>query len=92
MNSVDLKILIDDLVFNQNFLSYYELKSYLQKYDETITGDDMGEYYRYYKNAVLKYHDKIIKRLRENIKEGKYSKGKSKSQLKQLKDFKNSLS
>ncbi|KAI5545623.1 integrase core domain containing protein family [Trichomonas vaginalis G3] len=91
MNSVDLKILIDDLVFNQNFLSYYELKSYLQKYDETITGDDMGEYYRYYKNEILKYHDKIIKRLRENIKEGKYSKGKSKSQLKQLKDFKNKV-
>ena len=76
MNNADLKNLIDDLVFNQNFLSYYDLKAYLQKHDENITGDDMDEYYRYYKNAVLKYHDKIIKRLRENIKEGKYSKEK----------------
>ncbi|KAI5501941.1 hypothetical protein TVAGG3_0879440, partial [Trichomonas vaginalis G3] len=91
MNSVDLKILIDDLVFNQNFLTYYDLKAYLQKHDKNITGDDMDEYYRYYKNEILKYHDKIIKRLRENIKEGKYSKGKSKSQLKQLKDFKNKV-
>ena len=54
MNSVDLKILIDDLVFNQNFLSYYELKSYLQKHNENITDDDMEYYYSYYDNEFLK--------------------------------------
>ena len=92
MDNVDLKILIDDLVFNQNFLTYYDLKAYLQKYDETITGDDMGEYYQYYKNEVLKYHDRIISKIKDKIKNNEYSKGKTKSQLKQLKDFKNSLS
>ncbi|KAI5531369.1 hypothetical protein TVAGG3_0352250, partial [Trichomonas vaginalis G3] len=91
MNSVDLKNLIDDLVLNQNFLNYYELKSYLQKHDNNITGDDMDYYYSYYKNEVLKYHDKIISKIKDKIKNNEYSKGKSKSQLKQLKDFKNKV-
>ena len=54
MDNTDLKILIDDLVLNQNFLNYYELKSYLQKYDNNITGDDMEYYYSYYDNEFLK--------------------------------------
>ncbi|KAI5542441.1 integrase core domain containing protein family [Trichomonas vaginalis G3] len=91
MDNVDLKILIDDLVFNQNFLTYYELKAYLQKYDENITGDDMDYYYPYYKNEILKYHDKIISKIKDKIKNNEYAKGKTKSQLKQLKDFKNKV-
>ncbi|KAI5519388.1 hypothetical protein TVAGG3_0534460, partial [Trichomonas vaginalis G3] len=91
MNNADLKNLIDDLVFNQNFLNYYELKSYLQKYDENITGDDMEYYYPYYKNEILKYHDKIISKIKDKIKNNEYIKGKTKSQLKQLKDFKNKV-
>ncbi|KAI5553147.1 integrase core domain containing protein family [Trichomonas vaginalis G3] len=91
MNSVDLKNLIDDLVLNQNFLSYYELKSYLQKYNNNITGDDMEYYYPYYKNEILKYHNKIISEIKDKIKNNEYTKGKTKSQLKQLKDFKNKV-
>ena len=68
MNNTDLKILIDDLVFNQNFLSYYELKSYLQKHNENITGDDMEYYYSYYDNEFLKYHDRIISEIKDKIK------------------------
>ena len=45
MDNTDLKILIDDLVFNQNFLNYYELKSYLQKHNKNLTVDDMDYYY-----------------------------------------------
>ncbi|KAI5499781.1 integrase core domain containing protein family [Trichomonas vaginalis G3] len=91
MNSADLKILIYDLVLNQNFLTYYELKSYLQKYNKNITGDDMNYYYPYYKNEILKYHDRIISKIKDKIKNNEYSKGKTKSQLKQLKDFKNKV-
>ena len=68
MDDVNLKRLIDDLVFNQNFLTYYDLKAYLQKYDNTITGDDMDYYYPYYKNEILKYHDKIISKIKDKIK------------------------
>ncbi|KAI5536233.1 hypothetical protein TVAGG3_0423480, partial [Trichomonas vaginalis G3] len=91
MDNTDLKILIDDLVFNQNFLDYYELKSYLQKYNNNITGDDMEYYYPYYKNEILKYHNKIISEIKDKIKNNEYTKGKTKSQLKQLKDFKNKV-
>ncbi|KAI5483596.1 hypothetical protein TVAGG3_0899640 [Trichomonas vaginalis G3] len=91
MDNVDLEILIDDLVHYQNFLDYYELKSYLQKHNNNITGDDMGYYYRYYKNEILKYHDKIISKIKDKIKNNEYTKGKTKSQLKQLKDFKNKV-
>ncbi|KAI5536493.1 hypothetical protein TVAGG3_0427140, partial [Trichomonas vaginalis G3] len=91
MDNTDLKNLIDDLVLNQNFLNYYELKSYLQKYDNSITGDDMDYYYPYYKNEILKYHNKIISEIKDKIKNNEYSKGKTKSQLKQLKDFKNKV-
>ncbi|KAI5510946.1 integrase core domain containing protein family [Trichomonas vaginalis G3] len=91
MNTIDLKILIDDLVLNQNFLDYYELKTYLQKYDNNITGDDMDYYYPYYENEILKYHDKIISKIKDKIKNNEYTKGKTKSQLKQLKDFKNKV-
>ncbi|KAI5520147.1 hypothetical protein TVAGG3_0545490, partial [Trichomonas vaginalis G3] len=89
MNNVDLENLIDDLVLNQNFISYYELKIYLQKYDENITDDDMDYYYSYYDNEFLKYHDKIISKIKDKIKNNEYTKGKTKSQLKHLKDFKN---
>ena len=54
MNNTDLKILIDDLIFNQNFLSYYDLKAYLQDYDNNITDDDIEYYYSYYDNEFLK--------------------------------------
>ncbi|KAI5490844.1 hypothetical protein TVAGG3_1001690, partial [Trichomonas vaginalis G3] len=91
MNNTDLKILIDDLVLNQKFLSYYDLKAYLQKYNKNITGDDMDYYYSYYKNEILKYHDKIISKIKDKIKNNEYRKGKTKSQLKQLKDFKNKV-
>ncbi|KAI5520994.1 hypothetical protein TVAGG3_0558160, partial [Trichomonas vaginalis G3] len=91
MDNTDLKILIDDLVFNQNFLSYYDLKSYLQKHNNNITGDDMEYYYPYYKNEILKYHNKIISEIKDKIKNNEYTKGKTKSQLKQLKDFKNKV-
>ncbi|KAI5552270.1 hypothetical protein TVAGG3_0225940, partial [Trichomonas vaginalis G3] len=91
MNNTDLKILIDDLVFNQNFLNYYDLKAYLQKYDNNITGDDMEYYYPYYKNEILKYHNKIISEIKDKIKNNEYTKEKTKSQLKQLKDFKNKV-
>ncbi|KAI5517906.1 hypothetical protein TVAGG3_0512820, partial [Trichomonas vaginalis G3] len=91
MDNTDLKILIDDLVFNQNFLDYYDLKAYLQKYNKNITGDDMDYYYSYYKNEILKYHDKIISKIKDKIKNNEYTKGKTKSQLKQLKDFKNKV-
>ncbi|KAI5543199.1 hypothetical protein TVAGG3_0080240, partial [Trichomonas vaginalis G3] len=91
MNNTDLKILIDDLVFNQNFLNYYDLKAYLQKYNNNITGDDMEYYYPYYKNEILKYHNKIISEIKDKIKNNEYIKGKTKSQLKQLKDFKNKV-
>ena len=90
MDNTDLKNLIYDLVLNQNFLTYYELKAYLQKYDENITGDDM-DYYSYYKNEILKYHDKIISKIKDKIKNNEYAKGKTKSQLKQMKDFKNKV-
>ncbi|KAI5542362.1 integrase core domain containing protein family [Trichomonas vaginalis G3] len=91
MDNRDLKILIVDLVLNQNFLDYYDLKAYLQKYDNNITGDDMEYYYPYYKNEILKYHDRIISKIKDKIKNNEYSKGKTKSQLKQLKDFKNKV-
>ncbi|KAI5498707.1 hypothetical protein TVAGG3_0832870 [Trichomonas vaginalis G3] len=91
MDNTDLKNLIDDLVLNQNFLDYYELKSYLQKYNENIMGDDMDYYYPYYKNEILKYHDKIISKIKDKIKNNEYTKEKTKSQLKQLKDFKNKV-
>ncbi|KAI5537450.1 hypothetical protein TVAGG3_0440870, partial [Trichomonas vaginalis G3] len=91
MDNTDLKILIDDLVLNQNFLNYYELKSYLQKHNNYITGDDMEYYYPYYKNEILKYHDKIISKIKDKIKNDEYTKEKTKSQLKQLKDFKNKV-
>ncbi|KAI5536901.1 integrase core domain containing protein family, partial [Trichomonas vaginalis G3] len=91
MDNADLENLIDDLVLNQNFLNYYELKSYLQKYNKNITGDDMDYYYSYYKNEILKYHDKIISKIKDKIKNNEYTKGKTKSQLKQLKDFKNKV-
>ncbi|KAI5507593.1 integrase core domain containing protein family [Trichomonas vaginalis G3] len=91
MNSVDLKNLIDVLVLNQNFLTYYDLKAYLQKYDNNITGDDMDYYYPYYKNEILKYHNRIISEIKDKIKNNEYTKGKTKSQLKQLKDFKNKV-
>ncbi|KAI5550093.1 hypothetical protein TVAGG3_0192670, partial [Trichomonas vaginalis G3] len=91
MDNVDLEILIDDLVFNQNFLDYYDLKAYLQKHNNNITGDDMDYYYQYYKNEILKYHDKIISKIKDKIKNNEYTKGKTKSQLKQLKDFKNKV-
>ncbi|KAI5483928.1 hypothetical protein TVAGG3_0904290, partial [Trichomonas vaginalis G3] len=91
MDNVDLEILIDDLVFNQNFLDYYDLKSYLQKHNNNITGDDMEYYYPYYKNEILKYHNKIISEIKDKIKNNEYTKGKTKSQLKQLKDFKNKV-
>ncbi|KAI5534301.1 hypothetical protein TVAGG3_0395420, partial [Trichomonas vaginalis G3] len=91
MNSADLKNLIADLVLNQKFLSYYDLKAYLQKYDNNITGDDMEYYYPYYKNEILKYHDRIISEIKDKIKNNEYTKGKTKSQLKQLKDFKNKV-
>ncbi|KAI5519177.1 hypothetical protein TVAGG3_0531500 [Trichomonas vaginalis G3] len=91
MDNVDLKILIDDLVFNQNFLDYYDLKAYLQKHDKNITGDDMEYYYPYYKNGILKYHDYIISKIKDKIKNNEYTKGKTKSQLKQLNDFKNKV-
>ncbi|KAI5552553.1 hypothetical protein TVAGG3_0229980, partial [Trichomonas vaginalis G3] len=91
MDNADLENLIDDLVLNQKILSYYELKSYLQKYNNNITGDDMGYYYPYYKNEILKYHDRIISKIKDKIKNNEYSKGKTKSQLKQLKDFKNKV-
>ncbi|KAI5536249.1 hypothetical protein TVAGG3_0423740, partial [Trichomonas vaginalis G3] len=91
MDNADLENLIDDLVLNQNFLNYYELKSYLQKHNKNITGDDMDYYYSYYKNEILKYHDKIISEIKDKIKNNEYTKGKTKSQLKQLKDFKNKV-
>ncbi|KAI5553198.1 integrase core domain containing protein family [Trichomonas vaginalis G3] len=91
MDNVDLEILIDNLVFNQNFLDYYDLKSYLQKHNNNITGDDMEYYYPYYKNEILKYHNKIISEIKDKIKNNEYTKGKTKSQLKQLKDFKNKV-
>ncbi|KAI5535498.1 integrase core domain containing protein family [Trichomonas vaginalis G3] len=91
MDDVNLKRLIDDLVFNQNFLTYYDLKAYLQKYDNTITGDDMDYYYPYYENDILKYHDKIISEIKDKIENNEYAKGKTKPQLKQLKDFKNKV-
>ncbi|KAI5507500.1 integrase core domain containing protein family, partial [Trichomonas vaginalis G3] len=91
MNNTDLKILIDDLIFNQNFLSYCDLKAYLQDYDNNITGDDMEYYYSYYDNEFLKYHDRIISKIKDKIKNNEYTKGKTKSQLKQLKDFKNKV-
>ncbi|KAI5540328.1 hypothetical protein TVAGG3_0035110, partial [Trichomonas vaginalis G3] len=91
MDNSDLENLIDDLVLNQKFLSYYELKSYLQKYNNNITGDHMEYYYPYYKNEILKYHNKIISEIKDKIKNNEYSKGKTKSQLKQLKDFKNKV-
>ncbi|KAI5552632.1 hypothetical protein TVAGG3_0231070, partial [Trichomonas vaginalis G3] len=91
MDNTNLKNLIADLVLNQKFLSYYELKSYLQKYNNNITGDDMEYYYPYYKNEILKYHNKIISEIKDKIKNNEYSKGKTKSQLKQLKDFKNKV-
>ncbi|KAI5534457.1 hypothetical protein TVAGG3_0397730, partial [Trichomonas vaginalis G3] len=91
MDNADLENLIDDLVLNQNFLNYYELKSYLQKHNNNITGDDMDYYYSYYKNEILKYHDKIISKIKDKIKNNEYTKGKTKSQLKQLKDFKNKV-
>ncbi|KAI5484337.1 hypothetical protein TVAGG3_0909790, partial [Trichomonas vaginalis G3] len=91
MDNTDLKKLIYDLVLNQNFLDYYDLKAYLQKYDKNITGDDMEYYYPYYKNEILKYHDRIISEIKDKIKNNEYTKGKTKSQLKQLKDFKNKV-
>ncbi|KAI5508841.1 integrase core domain containing protein family [Trichomonas vaginalis G3] len=91
MDNANLENLIDDLVLNQNFLNYYELKSYLQKHNKNITGDDMDYYYSYYKNEILKYHDKIISEIKDKIKNNEYTKGKTKSQLKQLKDFKNKV-
>ncbi|KAI5525075.1 integrase core domain-containing protein, partial [Trichomonas vaginalis G3] len=91
MDNTDLKNLIADLIFNQNFLDYYDLKAYLQKHNKNITGDDMEYYYPYYKNEILKYHDKIISKIKDKIKNNEYTKGKSKSQLKQLKDFKNKV-
>ncbi|KAI5539019.1 hypothetical protein TVAGG3_0008040 [Trichomonas vaginalis G3] len=91
MNNTDLKILIADLVLNQKFLNYYDLKAYLQKYNNNITGDDMEYYYPYYKNEILKYHNKIISEIKDKIKNNEYTKGKTKSQLKQLKDFKNKV-
>ncbi|KAI5552254.1 hypothetical protein TVAGG3_0225640 [Trichomonas vaginalis G3] len=91
MDNVNLKNLIDDLVFNQNFLTYNDLKAYLQKYDNTITSDDMDYYYPYYENDISKYHDKIISEIKDKIKNNEYAKGKTKSQLKQLKDFKNKV-
>ncbi|KAI5514156.1 hypothetical protein TVAGG3_0775720, partial [Trichomonas vaginalis G3] len=91
MDNTDLKNLIADLVLNQKFLNYYDLKAYLQKYNNNITGDDMEYYYPYYKNEILKYHDKIISKIKDKIKNNEYTKGKTKSQLKQLKDFKNKV-
>ncbi|KAI5512051.1 integrase core domain containing protein family [Trichomonas vaginalis G3] len=91
MDSVYLKRLIDDLIFNQNFLSYYDLKAYLQDYDNTITGDDMDYYFPYYNNEILKYHNRIISKIKDKIENNEYKKGKTKSQLKQLKDFKNKI-
>ncbi|KAI5510962.1 integrase core domain containing protein family [Trichomonas vaginalis G3] len=91
MNDTDLKILIDNLIFNQNFLSYNDFKSYLQKHNENITDDDMEYYDSYYDNEFLKYHDKIISEIKDKIKNNEYSKGKTKSQLKRLKDFKNEV-
>ncbi|KAI5536081.1 integrase core domain containing protein family [Trichomonas vaginalis G3] len=91
MDNTDLKDLIADLVLNQKFLDYYGLKAYLQKHNNYITGDDMEYYYPYYKNEILKYHNKIISEIKDKIKNNEYSKGKTKSQLKQLKDFKNKV-
>ncbi|KAI5504564.1 integrase core domain containing protein family [Trichomonas vaginalis G3] len=91
MDDVYLKNLIYNLVFNQNFLSYCELKSYLQKHNNNITGDDMEYYYQYYKNEILKFHDEIISKIKDKIKNNEYTKGKTKSQLKRLKDFKNKV-
>ncbi|KAI5496105.1 hypothetical protein TVAGG3_0795070, partial [Trichomonas vaginalis G3] len=91
MDNANLKNLIDDLIFNQNFLSYYDLKVYLQDYDNNITDDDMEYYYSYYDNEFLKYHDRIISKIKDKIKNNEYIKGKTKSQLKQLKDFKNKV-
>ncbi|KAI5499321.1 integrase core domain containing protein family [Trichomonas vaginalis G3] len=51
----------------------------------------MDYYYPYYKNEILKYHDKIISKIKDKIKNNEYTKGKTKSQLKQLKDFKNKV-
>ncbi|KAI5509650.1 hypothetical protein TVAGG3_0707330 [Trichomonas vaginalis G3] len=51
----------------------------------------MDYYYSYYKNEILKYHDKIISKIKDKIKNNEYTKGKTKSQLKQLKDFKNKV-
>ncbi|KAI5492676.1 integrase core domain containing protein family [Trichomonas vaginalis G3] len=67
MDNANLENLIDNLVLNQNFLNYYELKSYLQKHNNNITGDDMDYYYSYYKNEILKYHDKIISEIKDKI-------------------------
>ncbi|KAI5538470.1 hypothetical protein TVAGG3_0456060, partial [Trichomonas vaginalis G3] len=91
MDNVDLENLIDDLVRDQNFLSYYDLKAYLQKYDENITDDDMDYYYSYYDNEFLKYHNEIISKIKDKIKNNEYTKEKTKSQLKHLKDFKNEV-
>ncbi|KAI5500731.1 integrase core domain containing protein family, partial [Trichomonas vaginalis G3] len=51
----------------------------------------MEYYYSYYDNEFLIYHNRTISEIKDKIKNNEYSKGKTKSQLKRLKDFKNKV-
>ena len=86
---------IDDIMNNlahtNPYLSYYDLKTTLQKYDQNITGDDMDEFYPKYTNEVKRRHDYVMNKIKNKIKEKMYTQGKTKPQLKQLKDFKDPI-
>jgi len=88
---MNIDVIMNNLAHTNPYLSYYDLKTTLQKYDQNITGDDMDEFYPKYTNEVKRRHDYVMNKIKNKIKEKMYTQGKTKPQLKQLKDFKDPI-